>query len=72
MKCSNSSKSSTKLLSFEMPDEDIPEEITMLATKRIEAKKSKNYDLADMLRIEINNRGYVIKDTAEGFEIEKL
>ena len=60
------------ILSFEMPDEDIPEEITMLATKRIEAKKSKNYDLADMLRIEINNRGYVIKDTAEGFEIEKL
>lgn len=28
--------------------------------------------LLDMLRIEINNRGYVIKDTAEGFEIEKL
>ena len=33
--------------------------------------KEKNYDLADMLRIEIHNRGFELKDTANGFEIEK-
>lgn len=59
------------ILSFEAPDEDIPEEVIVLAKKRIDAKKAKNFDLADMLRIEIQNRGFVIKDTAEGFEIEK-
>lgn len=59
------------ILSFEVPDEDIPDEVLMLAKKRTEAKKAKNFDLSDMLRIEIQNRGFVIKDTADGFEIEK-
>jgi len=59
------------ILSFEMPDTDIPDEVMMLAKKRIEAKKAKNFDLSDMLRIEIQNRGFIIKDTTDGFEIEK-
>lgn len=59
------------ILSLDAPDDDIPEEVTMLAKRRVDAKKAKNFDLADMLRIEIQNRGFVIKDTAEGFEIEK-
>lgn len=59
------------ILSFELPEDDIPEEVILLAKKRVEAKKAKNFDLSDMLRIEIQNRGFVIKDTPDGFEIEK-
>lgn len=60
------------ILTFEAPDEDIPEEVLMLANKRFDAKMNKNFDLSDMLRIEIQNRGFLVKDTVDGFEIEKL
>ncbi|TNE32910.1 cysteine--tRNA ligase [bacterium] len=60
------------ILTFTVPDEDIPEEVVTLANKRLEAKKNKNFDLSDMLRIEIQNRGFLVKDTVDGYEIEKL
>lgn len=60
------------ILSFELPNEDIPEEVVSLAKKRLEAKKNKNFELADMLRIEVTNRGFLIMDTADGFKIEKI
>ena len=51
--------------------DDIPSEITELAEKRIEARKNKNYALADELRDEILSKGYVIKDTSDGYKISK-
>jgi cysteinyl-tRNA synthetase len=60
------------ILTFDVPNEDIPEEVMSLAKKRLEAKRNKNYDLADMLRIEITNRGFLVTDTADSFKIEKL
>lgn len=54
-----------------MQKNEIPLEITALAETRIEARKNGEWDKADALRKEINNRGYEIKDTENGFEIKK-
>ena len=51
--------------------DEIPAEISDLATARWNAKKDKNWALADELRAKIDALGYVIKDTREGFEIKK-
>ena len=55
----------------EATSEDIPAEIKEMAERRAEAKKSKNYALADELRGKITAAGYVITDTKEGFKITK-
>lgn len=49
---------------------DIPLEIQALAEAREMARKEKDWDKADALRIEIEKRGYEIKDTADGFEVK--
>lgn len=50
---------------------DIPLEITDLANQRLQAKKNKDYSLADDLRNKIQDAGYKIKDIPEWFEISK-
>ncbi len=45
----------------------IPKEIIALAEQRKQAKLKKNYALADELRTKIQDAGYTIKDTAEGY-----
>ena len=52
-------------------EDEIPEEITELANKRAEAKKAKDYALADQIRDEIQSKGYIVKDVPGGFKIEK-
>ncbi|PID34506.1 MAG: cysteine--tRNA ligase, partial [candidate division SR1 bacterium] len=52
-------------------DKIIPEEIITLAEQRKQAKIEKNYTLADELRNKIQDAGYTIKDTAEGYELNK-
>lgn len=49
----------------------IPEDVKELAEKRFEAKKAKDWPTADALRAEIMALGYVIKDSKEGYMIEK-
>lgn len=49
----------------------IPDEIIKLANERLIAKQNKNYSLADELRNQIQEKGFEIKDTKDGFEIEK-
>ncbi|HMT27204.1 MAG TPA: cysteine--tRNA ligase [Candidatus Absconditabacterales bacterium] len=50
---------------------EIPEEIIGLAQQRVEAKKAKNFGLADELRERIKELGYVVEDLKEGgFEIK--
>ncbi|MBO4472772.1 MAG: cysteine--tRNA ligase, partial [Clostridia bacterium] len=50
---------------------DVPAEIATLAEARFAAKKEKNWAEADRLRTEIAEKGYVIKDTKDGYTIEK-
>lgn len=52
-------------------EEEVPEEVLRLLEKRAEARKNKNWALADELREEIKKLGYVVKDGAEGVKIEK-
>lgn len=52
-------------------DEEIPQEIKELVEKRQMAKQEKNYALADKLRDEVQNQGYIITDTPQGPKIEK-
>lgn len=51
---------------------DIPAEVTALADQRVEAKKNKDYALADELRNKITELWFQVKDTADGYEIIKL
>jgi cysteinyl-tRNA synthetase len=58
--------------SGEKSGEDIPEEIKTLASQRIEARKEKNFTLADELRDRIKILGYEIIDKKSGTEIKKI
>ena len=51
--------------------EDIPEEILKLVNDRNEARKNKDYNKSDELRNLILKKGYIIKDTKDGVQIEK-
>ena len=49
--------------------QDIPSEITELANARWQAKINKDWTKADTLRNELLAKGYIIKDSKDGFEI---
>ena len=49
----------------------IPEEIEKLLEQRKQARQEKNWELADKIRDEIKEKGYIIKDTKEGMNVEK-
>ena len=51
---------------------DVPEEINALIEERKQAKKDKNFALADEIRSKINSLGYEVKDTREGTVVTKL
>jgi cysteinyl-tRNA synthetase len=53
------------------PKEEIPAEVATLAKQRWEAKQAKNWAEADKLRGELEQRGYLIKDNKDGYEIIK-
>ena len=48
---------------------EIPDDVRALAETRLAARKAKNWAESDRLRNEISERGYAIKDTADGYEI---
>lgn len=48
---------------------EIPDYVTRMAELRLEAKRNKNYATADLLRTKIEDEGFVVKDTKEGYEI---
>jgi len=50
----------------------IPKEIVALAETREEARVSKEWGKADALRVEIEKRGYVVKDTDEGYKLKRV
>jgi cysteinyl-tRNA synthetase len=51
--------------------EKIPKEVIRLADEREKARKNKDFNRADQLRKEINNKGYFIDDTSSGYVIKK-
>lgn len=56
-----------KVLGFIIPDDDlIPQEIWDLAHARVDARKNKDFELADKLRDEIKSKGYVVEDKKNG------
>lgn len=52
-------------------EEAIPHELQEMLQKRIDARKSKNWALADQLRDDIIARGYLIEDTPQGARLKK-
>ncbi len=50
----------------------LPQEVEELLAARFEARKNKNYALSDQLRDAIAQKGYAVKDTPKGQEVEKI
>lgn len=50
----------------------IPEHIMRLAEERFQLKKEKKFDLADKIRNEILESGFIIKDSKDGYEIDRI
>lgn len=59
------------LLYNRIEKEEIPNEVKELAEKRAQARKAKDFALADELRDKISQLGYTIKETRQGTEIIK-
>ena len=51
--------------------EELPEEIAKLAEKRKQARKAKDFALADSLRDKIVSLGYIVEETRQGTRITK-
>jgi len=51
--------------------EEIPQEIQELLQQRQQARTEKNWAESDRLRDEIQDKGYLVKDTKEGTTIER-
>lgn len=52
-------------------EEDIPEEVQVLAAERWQAKQDKDWSLSDQKRAEIEARGYEVLDGKDGYEVRK-
>jgi len=50
---------------------DVPDEVMSLVNQRTEAKKTKNFKLADELRAKVKEMGYEIVDKKDGAEVKK-
>ncbi len=50
-------------------EQEIPEEIRILVEKRTQAKKDKDFALADQIRDELLAKGVTLKDTRQGVQI---
>ena len=57
-------------LKFSEEEKDLPQEIKDLAEKRWQSKLDRDYQTADQLRQELLEKGYVIKDSKDGYEIQ--
>ena len=51
--------------------QDIPEEVMALVEKRAQAKKDKDWASADAYRKQIDEMGYLLKDTPAGPSLQK-
>ncbi len=60
------------VLSFEKQESAIPAELQEAFERRLQARKDKNWKLADELRDFIQQRGYTIEDTPHGARLKKV
>lgn len=51
--------------------EQVPDEIIAIAKDRLEARKNKNWLLSDLLREKIMEKGYIILDREDSYELTK-
>ena len=51
---------------------ELPEEIKELIEKRKEARLNKDWASSDLIRDELKEKGYVVKDTKEGMTVERF
>lgn len=58
-------------LLYNNDDDEIPEEISALIEQRKEARKAKNFALADELRDKITALGYIVEETRQGTVVKK-
>jgi cysteinyl-tRNA synthetase len=56
-------------LAIEEATDEVPEEIRRLAEQRSKARGRREFDRADELRAEIENRGWEVQDVADGFRL---
>ena len=63
----------TGVLGFDLKKKEsgIPEDIMDLVERRAQAKKARDFALADALRNEITAKGYVVEDTPQGPKVTK-
>lgn len=57
---------------FGTEEEEIPADITELVEARTAAKKAKNFAEADRIRDELKAKGYIVKDTPNGPQVERI
>ena len=55
----------------ELEQEEAPEDIVALAEQRMEARAAKDWAASDRIRDELAGKGWVVRDVAGGFELEK-
>ncbi len=58
-------------LKFPEKEIEIPEEVKKLAEERLEARKNKDFQKADELRKEIEEKGYSIEDLVNKYKVKK-
>jgi cysteinyl-tRNA synthetase len=51
---------------------EVPKEIELLAVKRLEARRARDWAKSDEIRDKIRSLGWEIGDTREGYEIKKI
>ena len=51
---------------------ELPEEIKELIEKRKQARIDKNWALSDEIRDSLKEKGYLVKDTKDGMQVEKI
>jgi cysteinyl-tRNA synthetase len=56
----------------DLKEEKIPANIKKLAEEREESRKNKDWKKSDELREEISSLGYEVKDSSEGYKINKI
>ena len=59
------------VMTFENPVDSIPSDLQQALERRMQARKDKNWALADELRDLIHSRGYVIEDIPGGARLKK-
>ena len=62
---------SKEFLTFKGKTEDIPQNVKEFAKRRWAAKQNRNWAEADALRAKIDELGYAVKDSKDGYEIIK-